>query len=439
MASTCINSPRNASRRSIPTPAACSPRFRRRAMAATQDSHGPRGRSGWGTTGSARSTRSIPRPGRSCAPSNRIALSPASRGPTVNSGTPPWKMTRVSCGASTRSRARSWRHSKCPPERLFRDSNPTAAISSSAAAGRAAKSGLCVVRSAPKGRRKGCSARRGETRQAQYPRPRRGSLQRFQNVFRHTRRLRLVPALLEIFLPDLRPRPAVVIHELRVVLGQLLRPSIDIVDVGQTLYEGEALLRSVQRRAPQEAIRDADRLEQRLRIVENDPLVEPDELPLGIERGLENFHGLELAAVLEQGVLSPGLHVGSPGDECRAVPEADGFAIPLWNLLHVLLADQYLAHEIVRDPGQELYLVGGHGELKVAAPGRPGPPARETFRKTEFRIPLFGVIDSLVVQHLHVASLVLGCEEGHDRGSLLDPAPEPALTGHPQALEKARA
>ena len=67
------------------------------AAAATRGWPGPKARSGSASTASARSTRSIPRPARSCAPSSPTASSPASRGSTASCGTAPGKATRANC------------------------------------------------------------------------------------------------------------------------------------------------------------------------------------------------------------------------------------------------------------------------------------------------------------------------------------------------------
>ena len=100
---------------------------------------GPKGRSGSGSIGTGRSIRSIPRPGRSFAPSNPTASSPASPGSTASSGTPPGKATRAICGGSIRERERFWRSSRCRPAWACRGSSPTAATGSSAAAEAAAR------------------------------------------------------------------------------------------------------------------------------------------------------------------------------------------------------------------------------------------------------------------------------------------------------------
>jgi hypothetical protein len=113
--------------------------IRRPAAAVTRGSRGPKGRSGWGSIGTGRSIKLIPRQGRFFAPSSPTASSPGSPGSTESSGTAPGKVTRAICGESILERERFWRSSRCRPEWRFRGSSPMAAISSSAeeeAAGR---------------------------------------------------------------------------------------------------------------------------------------------------------------------------------------------------------------------------------------------------------------------------------------------------------------
>src|SRR4051812_49676449 len=57
--------------------------------------------------------------------------------------------------------------------------------------------------------------------------------------------LRLVPALLEVLLPVLRPRPSVVIDEPRIGGGRLLGAAVGIEDVAQALDERVAAGRGV--------------------------------------------------------------------------------------------------------------------------------------------------------------------------------------------------
>src|SRR3990172_6476791 len=44
----------------------------------------------------------------------------------------------------------------------------------------------------------------------------------------------LVPAGLEVFLPILSPRPAVIVNEARVGIGQLRRASVGVLNIAQT-------------------------------------------------------------------------------------------------------------------------------------------------------------------------------------------------------------
>ena len=75
----------------------------------TRGSRGPKGRSGWGSIGTGRSIKSIPRQGRFFARSSPIASLPGSPGSTESCGTAPGKVTRAICGESIRKRERFWR------------------------------------------------------------------------------------------------------------------------------------------------------------------------------------------------------------------------------------------------------------------------------------------------------------------------------------------
>src|SRR6266481_2859343 len=86
-------------------------------------SRGPKGRSGWGSIGTGRSIKSILKQGRFFAPSSPTASSPGSPGSTESCGTAPGKVTRATCGASIRKRARSWSDSRCRPAWAFRGSS----------------------------------------------------------------------------------------------------------------------------------------------------------------------------------------------------------------------------------------------------------------------------------------------------------------------------
>src|SRR6266849_2190692 len=73
-ASTCFSSARTGSRRSIRRRGVCSPRSRRPATVVTRGSRGPKGRSGWGSIGTGRSIKSIPKQGRFFARSSPTAV-----------------------------------------------------------------------------------------------------------------------------------------------------------------------------------------------------------------------------------------------------------------------------------------------------------------------------------------------------------------------------
>src|SRR5688572_27615063 len=66
--------------------------------------------------------------------------------------------------------------------------------------------------------------------------------------------LRLIPPGLEVLLPVLGPRPAVIIDESGIRRGDLLRTAIGIVNVAQALDEVVAPIRIVRRRHPGEAV-----------------------------------------------------------------------------------------------------------------------------------------------------------------------------------------
>jgi hypothetical protein len=79
-------------------------------------SRGPKAPSGWGNIGAGRSIKSIPKQGRSFAPSIPTASSPELPGSTESSGTAPGKATKAMSGESILKRVRSWSSSRCRPE-----------------------------------------------------------------------------------------------------------------------------------------------------------------------------------------------------------------------------------------------------------------------------------------------------------------------------------
>src|SRR3974390_344557 len=135
----CFKSPKTRFRKSIQRPVAYLQRFQRPAAAVIRGSRGRKEHSGWDAIGNEKFIKSTRRRGRFYAPSNRIALSPASLGWTKNSGTPRGKVKRVSCGTSILEQERFWRKSKCRRASAFRDSNSMAVICSFAAVAAAGK------------------------------------------------------------------------------------------------------------------------------------------------------------------------------------------------------------------------------------------------------------------------------------------------------------
>src|SRR5687767_6402261 len=138
----------------------------------------------------------------------------------------------------------------------------------------------------------------------------------------------LLPARLEVFLPVLRPRTAVVVDEPGIGRGDLLGPAIGIVDVAQALDEVVPAIGIVRRRAAGEAVGRPHWRDEGLRIVKDRLVIETDEPAGGIESRLEGLDRFHLVAVLEIGVRQlPGLNVGGPGDERGAIPESDRLAV----------------------------------------------------------------------------------------------------------------
>src|SRR6266705_3206708 len=122
-----------------------------------------------------------------------------------------------------------------------------------------------------------------------------------------------------------------------------------------------------------------------LRIVEC--RIDGDPIPIRVRR--EDFHDLQRIAVLKHRMRHrPPYDIGCPGDEGITVPESDGLAIPLRNLLHVLPADEDPAEKVVSDTAQELDLIWRDHDLDVIESGL-RPPSHYSFRIAEGRIPMW--------------------------------------------------
>src|SRR5690606_20485618 len=73
-------------------------------------------------------------------------------------------------------------------------------------------------------------------------------------------------------------------------------------------------------------------LDQRFFVIQDGLVIQTDEYTFFVMQGRVDFNGLHFVGVLEGGVRNPALHIGGPGDECVLVPEANGFAVPAWDI-----------------------------------------------------------------------------------------------------------
>src|SRR3984893_6480952 len=166
--------------------------------------------------------------------------------------------------------------------------------------------------------------------------------------------LRLIPADFEILFPVLSPRPAVVGDISRVGACKLSRPAIRIPEIAQTLNVSESPVRIVRGGLPDKTIGGMQRLDERFGIIEHCFVIESHELAARVVCGLVGLDRLDRVAKFEHGVRQgPGLNIRGPGDQGGPIPESNRLPVPLRNLLHMLLPDQYLAQEIGRDAGEE--------------------------------------------------------------------------------------
>src|SRR5687768_15470063 len=78
---------------------------------------------------------------------------------------------------------------------------------------------------------------------------------------------------------------------------------------------------------------DAHGLLQRFAIVDDGFPIDAEQLARRVFHGSEYLDGLELVAELPRRVLRPRLHVRRVHDQRVAVPESDGVAVPLRNVL----------------------------------------------------------------------------------------------------------
>src|SRR5690606_7455912 len=126
-------------------------------------------------------------------------------------------------------------------------------------------------------------------------------------------------ALLPVFLPDLRPGPA--IHVGYLVLDDATgchgrcRP-LQWVDGLDAFDERHGIdLRINEVATLVHALDDADGINQRLRVIKNGFVADAGEPTLGVPQRRVDLDRLHLPGMLEGGVRRPGLDIGGPGDE----------------------------------------------------------------------------------------------------------------------------
>src|SRR5690606_18205377 len=148
---------------------------------------------------------------------------------------------------------------------------------------------------------------------------------------------RALPALLEMLLPVLRPRPAEKIDEALVERRELRRPAVGPehdAALDAALDERVAPFRVVDAAGPRPRRDDAQRPRERLGVVED----RLDDQAFAVLGAADDLDHLELVAELHHRVAQrPALHVRGPRDQGVAVPKADRLAVPLRNERGMLL------------------------------------------------------------------------------------------------------
>src|SRR5262245_860798 len=112
-------------------------------------------------------------------------------------------------------------------------------------------------------------------------------------------RVGFFPIFLEVLFPVLCPWTAVVIHEARIGCSQLLRPSVRVLNIAQALDICIPAPWIVDGCAPRETICGADGRDERIRIVKDGFMVEPDKFAGRVDGGLPEFYSLHLVAEFE--------------------------------------------------------------------------------------------------------------------------------------------
>ena len=158
-----------------------------------------------------------------------------------------------------------------------------------------------------------------------------------------------------------------------------------------------------------EVAHDADRLDERLGIVEHGLVAETRELAVRVAIRRVDLHGLHLARELEQAVRRPALDVRRPGDERVVVPEADRLAVPARHVgadarhdafFVELPADVDVGEVVARRRAQDLHERRRHHDLMLLRAREVVAP-HEAFGPAVLARPLRGVRIAFVVELLH--------------------------------------
>ena len=199
---------------------------------------------------------------------------------------------------------------------------------------------------------------------------------------------------------------------------------LDALDVGI----GSAFAESAGFR---EIANDADRLDQRLRVVEHRFVIEAHDLALSVALRRVDLDRLHLVGELERAVGRPRLDVRCPRDQGIAVPKPDRLAVPARHVrakarnltFHVEgAADMDLRDEVPGDAREDLHELRRDQHLMgidTRVHGSEIPAPHETFGPTIRRRPLRRVGNALVVEILDHSRLIFGLQQRQDRRDLV--------------------
>src|SRR5262245_56477506 len=240
--------------------------------------------------------------------------------------------------------------------------------------------------------------------------------------------VRALHALLVVLLPEVPPRPPEHVEHFVLELGAGRQRRSLAVDREDRLHAFDEDVRIAfgQVTRLREIAHDADRLHERVLVVEDRLVVQADELAGRIMVRRVNLDRLHLVRVLEPCMDLPADEVRRPRDQGVLIPEADRLAVPARDVgaeprrrtRHVeLAADQDIRDEVARDAAHDLDLLRRHSDVVVANSGRM-PAPHEAFRPAVLRLPVRDVRVALVIGLLREVLLILRRQQRHHRRDL---------------------